>query len=231
MRVLSFSDFHLFASRSRGNAIIDQVKELAQEADTLIICGDLFDFRWSNFSNHSKAFDEAFLWMERLCQEITIPVVYILGNHDGLAEFIPTLKKMEEQLPHFSWREDYLVIGNTLFLHGDIPIKSEGKKLGPRDFVSNEKIKHPLLSILYHLITSTYLLRLWRLSSNQNRKIPYIAKAIQNTPHLAHTISHVVFGHTHNKISEYTYEGITFFNGGTAIKTFPIEVGSFTIKK
>ena len=229
MRVVSFSDFHLFATRSRGNQIINQVKELVKGADTLVICGDLFDFRWSNFSSHQEAFQAANQWITSLCAEVQIPVVYILGNHDGLTEFIPTLDTLAHSIDSFSWHEDYLQIGNTLFLHGDIPIYSEGAKLTPRDFVSDEGIKHSFLSFLYGLITQAYLLKLWRKKSNGNHKIPFIAEAISKTEGLD-GVKRVVFGHTHNHLKGFEYGGITYFNGGTAIKTFAIEIGDFEIK-
>lgn len=217
MRVLAFSDFHLFARRSRGEHLLPQIVSAVDGVDELVICGDLFDFRWSESDSIGHACERAELWLENLLRRITEKsVVYILGNHDGIEEFVPFLNALQERFTHFRWFGDYYRVGETLFLHGDIPMKSQGQSMGPRPYKVGETIKNRLLNHLYDVITVTRTVNLYRKCVDANRKIPFLIEALKRDSSL-HGVSRMVFGHSHHAFDSREFEGISCVNLGTGV--------------
>jgi UDP-2,3-diacylglucosamine pyrophosphatase LpxH len=48
---------------------------------------------------------------------------YVLGNHDSIKEFAAELQALQERSRNFEYCPSYKVIGDTLFLHGDLPVE------------------------------------------------------------------------------------------------------------
>ncbi len=220
------SDLHLFASRSKGKHVFDQLLSCVKEKEFLVLSGDIFDFKWSNFPSIEKAITEAIIWLTNLCRALPhSEIYYIMGNHDGIDPFHRALDKLATTQPNFQWHPTYFQFGSTLFLHGDIPIRSEGKLLSERKLVEDEQIKGAVMDILYHAITYTRILKLWRKTTNQNRKIPYISDAIDAHKELFNEeITKVYFGHTHNAVDGFEYKHRKFYNCGTAIRSFQFSI-------
>jgi len=90
--VATTSDLHLFCRRSQGEAHIDTIFDAARNADSFVLNGDIFDFRWSVFPTRSETIDRALAWLDELttvnpdCQ-----FHYVLGNHDTVHEFVDAL--------------------------------------------------------------------------------------------------------------------------------------------
>lgn len=219
MRVVAFSDFHLFARRSRGEKLLSEVVAMVTtaEADSLIICGDLFDFRWSESASIDDACVRAVQWLEKLVSLLgETNLVYILGNHDGIEEFVPYLERLESKYKRFTWRGDYYQIGSTLFLHGDIPMKSKGERLGPRTYKVGETIKGKILNHMYDVITVTRTVNLYRKCVDANRKIPFLIKALKADATFA-GVEYLVFGHSHHAFDTRVVDGIECINLGTGV--------------
>lgn len=217
MKVLAFSDLHLFARRSKGETYLPTIQKMAEDVSHIVICGDLFDFRWSESKDMQSAVLRGVLWLERLLELLPdTPITYVLGNHDGIEEFPPHLEALEARFEYFQWRGDYLVLGATLFLHGDIPMKSYGKMLGPRPYKVGENIKNGLLNSLYDLITVTRSVNLYRKSVDANRKLPFILSAVKATDSMSH-VKRVVFGHSHHAFDERIVDGYDCINLGSGV--------------
>lgn len=217
MRVLAFSDFHLFARRSRGEQLLPQIVAAMDGVEELVICGDLFDFRWSESESIQHACERAELWLEKLLNRLVAKsVVYVLGNHDGIEEFVPFLNNLQERFPQFRWFGDFYKQGETLFLHGDIPMKSQGERLGPRPYKVGETIKNPLLNHLYDVITVTRTVNLYRKCVDANRKIPFLIEALRKNSQFKE-VKRLVFGHSHHAFDSRLYGGITCINLGTGV--------------
>lgn len=217
MRVLAFSDFHLFARRSRGEQLLPQIISAMDGVDELIICGDLFDFRWSESESIQHACERAEVWIETLLEKLGgKPVVYVLGNHDGIAEFVPFLDELQDRNAQFRWFGDYYLQGETLFLHGDIPMKSQGQHLGPRPYKVGETIKNRVLNHLYDVITVTRTVNLYRKCVDANRKIPFLIEALKRDEKFG-GVKRMIFGHSHHAFDSRVYDGITCVNLGTGV--------------
>lgn len=221
MKVIAVGDLHLFSKRSNGQKIFDQLPEMISNCDLLVICGDLFDFRWSHFSSLKEGFEAAEEIMEEFLSKVTIPVAYILGNHDGVSRFEQTLERLKEKHDHFYWMADYLKVGNSVFLHGDIPLKTKGAKVTPRLLNENEPLYPQWISMGYAVFTKTGLIALYRIVKSLFRKTPLFSIDQAIDVHFEdRDIDHVVFGHTHFAIKEKIFNGRSYRNCGTPMRGF-----------
>ena len=83
MTGLFLSDLHLFSRRSVGQQRWDQNRTLISAASTIVLGGDMFDFRWSQLGSLDATLDAANLWLENaVALNPRASWVYLLGNHD-----------------------------------------------------------------------------------------------------------------------------------------------------
>lgn len=215
MIVSVVGDLHLFAGRSKGDEIFEELQHTA--ADTLIICGDLFDFRWSSYSSLHEAFRAASHYLSALLEKTALPVVYILGNHDGIQGFQPWLDELSDRFSHFEWHEDLFQLGGTLFIHGDIPLRNEGRSVRGRKFKENEKIYSPFISWGYTLFTRLKLIALYRKLFRKSSPLPLIESALESDGFEGHR---VIFGHTHFAMKSVMFGDREYHNCGAPMKGF-----------
>ncbi len=105
------ADLHLFANRSYAHRYLEEITRKASQANTFVLGGDIFDFRWSRIPI-LKAVDRAARWLEELaraCPDCQFHVV--LGNHDYHRAFIDRLVELEQQLPNLVWHRYYVRLG------------------------------------------------------------------------------------------------------------------------
>lgn len=219
MKVAVLGDLHLFAKRSNGEAIFDSLPENLEGNEIIIICGDLFDFRWSSYKTLEESFEAAAQQMRSLMQKIDIPLIYILGNHDGIEGFQSHLNLLKTKFNNFKWFEDCYQLGDTLFIHGDIPLKSGGKAVRDRKFKSDEKIYSSFMSWGYTLFTRLKIISLYRELFKKSSPLPLIHEALELDPEYR-SVKRVFFGHTHFALNSSLFEGREYHNCGTPMSGF-----------
>lgn len=216
------SDLHLFANRSNVHRYLEQIERTALRADTFVLGGDIFDFRWAGVPAR-KAVDRAAAWLTELtsaCPSCHFHLV--LGNHDYHQALIDRLIDMEHRMSNFSWHRYYVRLGSSVFLHGDVADKKMDAQMlsEAREEWLADRRRGPFLSMLYDVVVLTRL----------HKPVPYLVYSKRVVVHrIAHYLEKigegprsgvrdVYFGHTHKKLSGYHYRGLTFHNGGAPIK-------------
>ncbi len=86
----------------------------------LVLNGDTFDFRWSTLPDEASSIAAAIAWMEVWADRfVGRELHFVLGNHDCLRAFRRELEKLVAARPQLQVHEDFLRLGDQLFLHGD----------------------------------------------------------------------------------------------------------------
>jgi UDP-2,3-diacylglucosamine hydrolase len=216
------SDLHLLANRSQAHQHLNQIALAASRADEFILGGDTFDFTWSQIPI-SRAVDRAVAWLLGLTSPCPgCHFHLILGNHDYHQLFIDRLARLEEQVDNLSWHRYYLRLGDSVFLHGDVAERtmSAHTLAEAREEWLDSRRRGPLLSALYDVVVLARLHkpvpRLVYARRIVARRIFRYLESIGQGPRGG--VRDVYFGHTHRRLSNYRYRGLTFHNGGAPIK-------------
>jgi UDP-2,3-diacylglucosamine pyrophosphatase LpxH len=216
------SDLHLFANRSNAHRYLDQIAHAASHAEVFVLGGDIFDFRWAPLPI-LRAVDRAVHWLRQLasdCPQCQFHLV--LGNHDYHQLFIDRLVRLEKQVHNLSWHRYYLRLGSSVFIHGDVANKEMDARMlaEAREEWLDKRRRGPFLSRLYDVIVLTRLHKpmphLVYARRIVVRRIWKYLESIEQGP--SHGVRDVYFGHTHKRLSNYHYRGLTFHNGGAPIK-------------
>ena len=212
------SDLHLFAKRSDSNLIESTLTEIPRNTDFVVLNGDIFDFRWSCFPTAEDTVFQAKEWLCNLKQSLpSSQIYYIMGNHDCSPLWAETLQQITDD--KFFWSETHFQIGESLFIHGDLPL--EGRNPFYRDLTKHHKRMpaYHMMDFLYETAVNTRLHKLTRFLGSPDLHVSRIYEAIQtHKPEYLDQLKHVYFGHTHAPFSGYEFEGISFYNTGSGIK-------------
>ena len=216
------SDLHLFASRSNAHCHLDAIAHVASHAGTLVLGGDIFDFRWARIPTH-KAVDRAAHWLAELtghCPNCRIH--FVLGNHDYHQLFIDRLTAAAPDWPNFAWHRFYLRHGASVFLHGDAANgEMTAQKLAEsREGWLDAERRSPWLNTLYDMVVLARLHKpMPRLLFSKRLVVHRIFSYLEDIGQgPASGVRNVYFGHTHTRMSNYHYHGLRFHNGGAPIK-------------
>jgi UDP-2,3-diacylglucosamine hydrolase len=204
------------------------IHEAARGSTDMVLGGDIFDFRWSRWSDRHRTIEESIRWLERLvgvnpaCQ-----IHYLLGNHDASPEFIAELSQLAEVTENLVWHPHLLRLHDCVFLHGDIidagiPLvedfhhrldelrRRKDRRTAPR------KIQHSL----YDAAVTTGVHR-W-VAQVANPKIRVLDRVSRYVDWAGYGpssgIRNVYFGHTHRRLEDEQFAGMRFFNPGASIK-------------
>lgn len=216
------SDLHLFANRSNAHRYLEQIAQAASQADVFVLGGDIFDFRWSRMPIlHSV--DRAADWLRELTK--SCPRCYfhlVLGNHDYHAALIDRLVDLDEQISNLAWHRYYVRLGSSVFLHGDVADKKMNARMlaEARDRWLDHRQRGPFMSALYDVVVMTRLHKsVPQLVYAKRIVVRRILKYLESVGEGWHDgVRDVYFGHTHRRMSNYRYRGVTFHNGGAPIK-------------
>ncbi len=216
------SDLHLFANRSNGHRYQAEIIRVGSRAETFVLGGDIFDFRWAGIPT-SRAVHRAVRWLVELTS--ACPACHfhlVLGNHDYHQALIDRLIELEQQVTNLSWHRYYVRLGDSVFLHGDVADKEMDARMlaEAREEWLDARHRGPFLSILYDVVVLTRLHKpfphlVYAKRIVVRRDLRYL-ESIGEGP--AAGVRDVYFGHTHRKLSNYRYRGLTFHNGGAPIK-------------
>jgi UDP-2,3-diacylglucosamine hydrolase len=215
---------HLFANRSKADKYLEAMRSAAAEAAYFVLGGDIFDFCWARTRSHSHTVEKAVEWLRTLVEPCaTCEFHYVLGNHDYHHRFVAELEELDRSLENFHGHRFYVRLGSNLFLHGDVADRENHDAVtlaAARDAWLDAPRRGPFLSRLYDVAVLARLHKpvphLVFSKRTVTRRILKYLEQIGQGP--ATGVTDVYFGHTHKPITNYQYGGLTFHNGGVAIK-------------
>lgn len=217
------SDLHVFSRRSQATRYHDQLHATAREAQTFVLGGDIFDFRWSTLKSVDATVNAAIAWLE----ELVVPHAqcqfhFVLGNHDCNKRFVQRLDTLAARLPNLEWHDAYLRLGHSLFLHGDV---ADANMNSAMLTMRRQKWHHdhccgPVKNMLYDLAVNARLHKLaGQLANPQAQVAARITSYLEDVGQSPKNgLRHVYFGHTHIALSHFQFGGMLFHNGGAPIK-------------
>ena len=227
-----FSDLHIFHPGVEEDSVLLKVRNSLQNAEICVMNGDIFDFKRTDLPSIENAIDHAseilVNWVKKfpLCQ-----FHYVLGNQDCLGPFVAKLCEVSKEFNNLTIHEDYFVIGDKLFLHGDA-----AHSFTTPDAVKNYRInaapsKPDTISRLLAKIIVNLRLNLTAYI------YPSIPKVVSNIEYYINqldidlvTIRAVYFGHTHVAFEAYEKNKVLYNNTGTAVNGMEFKVLEFEIQ-
>ena len=226
-RVCFVSDLHLFADRSRAAEQHGDLLAAARAADTLVLGGDIFDFRWSTHPSPQATADAAIAWLDRLHADLpTQRIRYLLGNHDHAQPLIDALPGFCAAHPRLDWHGSFLRLGQTVFLHGDVadrPMTPETfERRRSRSLHHGRRRRGPLSRAAYRAMLRTRMHEavprvVYPRRVAARRILHYLDQIGQR-----HGVRDVYYGHTHRAIEGFRHRGVTFHNAGAPIGDQPL---------
>ncbi len=223
MKGYFLSDLHLFSKRSEAESYTKLIRETADRAHTLVLGGDIFDFKWSTRPSLNHSIDEALRWIRNLIESHPkCAFYYLLGNHDAHPDFVAELDRLAFDQARLVWQPYVLRLGRCVFLHGDIldgdieHVHVDARRRKHEQKPSPQAYRH----WLYEAVVKARLHRVAAQVVKRHRSVlmklnRYLAEQGMDA---SHGITDVYFGHTHREMDGVVYEGLTFHNGGASIK-------------
>ncbi|MGJ8695417.1 MAG: metallophosphoesterase [Verrucomicrobiaceae bacterium] len=220
---LVISDLHLFAGRSQGHELIEDLAKEIANTDLLVLNGDTFDFRWSEVGDEEATLHSAFTWLETLLERFPeTQINYILGNHDCQKRHHKNLLRLANKVNRLRIHPYFFQLDSSIFLHGDCANWGmSASKLGPyREAWNNDSQKGTISKLLYKGVDSTGLGMLFHhLYFQRNPTIARVERYLHEIlPQEAGNIENCYFGHTHVPFTGHQRNSITYHNTGSAIR-------------
>ncbi len=227
------SDLHLFSNRSTGDLILPELRDRVRQTHTVVLGGDIFDFKWSTHESDERSVEKAVEWTEDLLeQNANCEYHYILGNHDSRPEFVEQLDALASRHPNFTWHRYFARLDNCLFLHGDVadgPL-DHARLDSRRQKFERKKKKTGLWHVAYDMAIHARLHRLVVLSIREMKVLRRINAYVERIGHgLDDGVTDVYFGHTHVDLDGIQYQGLCFHNGGAAIRGMKFRIVETTL--
>lgn len=226
------SDLHLFSRRSIGQQHWDQNKEAIGAAKSIVLSGDMFDFRWSQLGSLDDSLDAAAAWLEQaIALNSSASWVYLLGNHDCHPRMQTLLTSISDRHPNFNWSPTFWRIGSNVFLHGDVldGIRHAGGLERYRERFHDEKVKGQLSNLLYSAIVQTGLHRLVpRVRHTRQQTCRTLLEYLKGCETaLLPEVQNIYFGHTHVPMLGYRYDRFRLHNAGSGIRNSTFLLAAF----
>lgn len=218
------SDLHLFAGRSDGHSLFDSVRPKIEAADVLVLNGDTFDFRWSQFDTEEESVTEAIAWLAELVDGMSQDqqIYFLQGNHDchlGFIEALGDLSKSEERI---IVEERHLVLGRNLFLHGDpANWKMDQASLSKfREQWRRDRSRGKVAARIYEAVDALGISKAFHhVYFPTEKTIQRIEFHLDDAfPNWREEIDAVYFGHTHCPFEDFDKDGVRFFNTGSGLR-------------
>jgi UDP-2,3-diacylglucosamine hydrolase len=228
LKAYFLSDLHLFASRSCAAEMQNAIHAAAEESRTLVLGGDIFDFRWSRWKDHARTIQESTLWLEQLLSvNSNCQIHYLLGNHDASQAFIKELMQLSQSYANLTWHPHLLRLQDCVFLHGDVidaklPLAEDfHQQLDALRRRKDERSAPPEFHhTLYDAAVKTNMHR-WvsQVANPKTKVLDRVARYLEWAGHGASEgVQNVFFGHTHRRLDDTPYAGMRFHNPGASIK-------------
>ncbi|MBS3820283.1 MAG: hypothetical protein GVY16_07700 [Planctomycetes bacterium] len=214
------SDLHLFTRRSNAGEYAPAMHDAAAEADFFVLNGDIVDFRWSVHADTAATIQAILDWLEALISPHPhCRFFYVMGNHDGCQPLADALQRFAETTSNFDWNDSHLRIGNTLFLHGDLPLENRDGDICKRRLGEAENSRHHLQHQIYSALVALRMHVLaTRLGNTRQCARCILDNLRQYEPDLADGLTDVYFGHVHRTLRDFAYDGVRFHNTGASVR-------------
>lgn len=125
------SDLHINAFYSDAKRYQKKIEQGISSHDTTVLLGDIFEFKY-NLNSLDEQLASAKEWLTKLLKEnSTKEIHYVLGNHDACREFWEILEQIAEENSNFKIHNDHVILGKTLFSHGDVAMLPPNMKPKP----------------------------------------------------------------------------------------------------
>jgi len=221
------SDLHMFARRSSASLMQQAIESAVVDSDAFILGGDIFDFRWSQYSSHEETAEQGLRWLQDLVSlNPHCDFHYILGNHDANPELIHRLTGLAQRKSRFQVHPHLLRLEDSVFLHGDIidanlPLNEQfHTALDQRRHRGEQRRRPPWIQhAMYDAVVKTRIHRWVAHAANTNPRVldrvaRYLAWAGFDQDA---GVQHVYFGHTHRPLHRVPFAGLHFSNPGASI--------------
>ena len=210
-----------------------ELRNKVRQTHTVVLGGDIFDFKWSTHENDEKSVEKAVEWIEDLLvQNDRCEYHYILGNHDSRPEFVAELDALSRRHQQFHWHRYFARLDHCVFLHGDVADGSldHSELDSRREKFERKKKKTGLWHVAYDMAIHA---RLHRLAALSIRDMVVLGRVKEYVDKIGHGqsggVTDVYFGHTHNELDGIEYEGLFFHNGGAAIRGMRFRIVETTL--
>jgi UDP-2,3-diacylglucosamine pyrophosphatase LpxH len=219
-RTVFVSDLHLYSRRSQAPRHAAAIHAAASKADTFVLGGDIFDFRWSMLPTADETVRHAIRWLDDLvASHPRCDFHFVQGNHDCNRRFISALESYSATRPNLNIHDYVLRLGKNAFLHGDAadhPTMCQARLKKRREHWSHDESRSQVRHVLYDLAVTARLHRLAGKVAHPRRRVVHrILGYLNRIHHGPETgVEHVYFGHTHDSLENYHYLGLTFHNPG-----------------
>lgn len=220
-RTYFVSDLHLFSRRSLAAQHEQALHAAASRARMFILGGDIFDFRWSTLDSTEATVEAAVRWLDDLSgAHKRCDFHFVLGNHDCNRRFVSALEAYSAAQPNFAVHPYYFRLGRSVFLHGDAadrPRMCSNRLRLRREKWAHDEQRGPWRHLLYDLAVQTNIHRVVGQVAHPKRRVAHrLLNYLTRVGHGPTTgLEHVYFGHTHQAMSNYRYQGLKFHNGGS----------------
>lgn len=232
MTGLFLSDLHLFSRRSIGQRLWDQNRISISAAKSIVLGGDIFDVRWSQFGSLDDTLNAASDWLEKaIALNPGASWVYLLGNHDCHPRMQSLLSSLSSRYANFAWSPHVWRIGSNVFLHGDVldGMRHVGGLDRYREQFHEDTSKGSFSNLMYSAVLRTRL----------HGVVPRVLHARRPTcqrlleylgsydPDLLLGTRNIFFGHTHVPMAGYRFDRFQFHNTGSGIRYLSLAPASF----
>jgi UDP-2,3-diacylglucosamine pyrophosphatase LpxH len=221
MATFFVSDLHLCSRRSRAELHMPAIHATARRANSFILGGDIFDFRWSTLPSADETVKHALRWLDDLvASHPQCDFHFIQGNHDCNRRFVSALESYSATRPNLNLHAYVFRQGKNVFLHGDAadhPRMCQQRLMRRREHWSRDETRSQVRHVLYDLAVTARLHRIAGKVAHPRRRVVHrILGYLNRIQHGAATgVEHVYFGHTHDALANYRYRGVTFHNPGS----------------
>ena len=224
------SDLHLFAHRSDGPKHLQMMSRLAQDADFLVLNGDIVDFKWTTLACSESTARVGVDWLASLVTAApNCELFYVLGNHDRVAFFAKHLESLAAESPRFHWHPTHLRIGSCLFLHGDLVFDRTCPDPFGMAMRPTQRVRGMAANLGYRAVIATRAHRMAHPFFHPRRCARRITHCLERAhPDLADGLTDVYFGHTHRPFTDFRHNGLLFHNTGSAVRH--LEIRLLTVK-
>jgi UDP-2,3-diacylglucosamine pyrophosphatase LpxH len=229
-RTYFVSDLHLFSRRSKAGQHHAALHSAAAKANTFVLGGDIFDFRWSTFPTADESVRQAVRWLDDLvASHANCQFHFVQGNHDCNRRFMAALSAYSASRPNLALHDFVLRQGKNVFLHGDAADHAAmcaARLKKRRENWSHDESRSQVRHVLYDLAVTARLHRLAGKVAHPRRRVVHrilgYLNRIQQGPESG--VEHVYFGHTHDALANFRYRGLTFHNPGAPMPGLQFQI-------
>jgi Calcineurin-like phosphoesterase len=214
-------------SDAQRRAVIQGIERNVRAANAVVIDGDLIDgYSLARKELHAEqTFSYAMGMLKRWCEKYpNKQFYYALGNHCGDVNIEKRrhLLALSHTHPNLHVNDYGIIIGDTLFMHGDLQHQNDafelshrGKKSVYRDEVhaasGEERTRQQYNWLVQHLQSPDYKEDIRVLRHREDGGAP---ETVPLTKDMLQHIKHFVFGHTHEPVHVELEGGKTITNLG-----------------